>query len=227
MGTLQASGTPIDKLFYILLAGSVILTIVGLILLIHPFPRKINMDAHFLTKPDLEITEKENKKSDQSLDMVRPPRLNIALPNNYMVAKSDNIKIDTTDYTDELNKIFTDAGYVLKSAPIILNIKTILFAIGSDEALWIGAQNVSDTDFENIINRIDDIFSETLEDIKITINPFIIDNNKTSNKIKVYKSVGDLQAELPENRKLSDTEQEDFEAFSEYIDTVSDYLKKL
>lgn len=228
LGGLQASGANIDKLFYVFMGGSLILAIFGLFLLIHPMPRKINMNTEPAQKPDA-INIIPNIPNTP--DMVRPPRLTIEKTNNYMSAKSDNLQssseLNKIDYSSDIQKIFTDAKYIIKKPPKILLVKPVLFAVGADEVLWIGCQNTKISDFEVALNKVESIFTETLEDIKITIKPFIIDDQASSDKINVYKSVDELRHDVPENRQISDSETEDFQAYSDYIDTVSDYLSKL
>lgn len=85
------------------------------------------------------------------------------------------------------------------------------------------------------------LFSETLDnDIKITVRPFVVmDGGTIANRaslekiweafeVQVFNSIAALREYLQKNpnRETPESEQEDFDAYSEYIDTVSDYFNK-
>ncbi|MDR0726830.1 MAG: hypothetical protein LBF37_02080 [Rickettsiales bacterium] len=139
---------------------------------------------------------------------------------------------NTTNAFDNIEQVFKSAGYSVKKPPCIGGIRPALFAIGSDEALWVGSVGIEPDRMANIVDKLDTIFTETLEDIKITINAFII-NPKITNPIEMgnvekFDSVDalrDYMASHP-NRELPKSEAEDFDAYSEYIDTVADYFNK-
>lgn len=228
LGQLQASGQQIDKLFYILLAGSIIITIIGLYLLTHQPKRNIIMDAHYAQK---KTAHPAIDTKPFSPGIMRPPRLNLEKANNYMAAENNqpNLKQNTSpinikNNSKELEELFKSSGYTVKKPPKIKNITPVLFAIGAKETLWIGGQNIDLNEFNDAVNKIKSVFIETLEDIKIKVNPFILDENLEYDLIKIYNSIDELKSELPTNPTLKDSDTEDFEAYSEYIDTVSNYL---
>ena len=95
-----------------------------------------------------------------------------------------------------------------------------------------------DTDINKLqsaINRLDGIFTDTLEDIKININAFLIDTKNTyqsNDTIFVFKTLEELKTfvtELPPAwpKDMSNADQENFDAYSEYIDTIIQYVKNM
>ncbi len=110
-----------------------------------------------------------------------------------------------------------------------------LFAIAPNEIIWIGAVDTDIDKLQSAINRLENIFTETLEDIKININAFLVDTKNTqpaSDSIFVFKSIEELKTfvtELPPAwpNDMSNAEQENFDAYSEYIDTIIQYVKNM
>ncbi|MCL1902036.1 MAG: hypothetical protein FWG18_00220 [Alphaproteobacteria bacterium] len=163
-----------------------------------------------------------------------------------------------------VQKIISDAGFIVKNAPNIGGTRADALAIGADEILIVGLVcgargNIiasdgasstwkSDTDGEfespvkrvlGMIERMRALFIETLDaDIKITIRGFVvIDNGVVENKddmekiwnafgVRVFNSVEHFREFMSGNmnRALAGTESEDFDAYSEYIDTVGEYF---
>lgn len=169
---------------------------------------------------------------------MRPPRLNIPtmnaihvapMPSN--IAPTESVSPQNTAHvSDALRKMFTDAGYVIKSNPKIGPVRPDLFAIGTNENLWIGAVGIKTTDMRTAVNRLAQVFSDTLDDIEININAFVIGAPDAATSefqdILMFDSaaaVGEYIAAHP-NPPLSDDDAGNFDAYSAYISTVIDYI---
>jgi len=229
---LQATGEHINTWFYILIILTIFITIVGLYLFMNPRFRKINMDLHNAPPLDQKPVPVLSQTNAIEPNNMRPPRLNLEKTNDYIIAENTQTNIITTNKpvknnSGEISEIFKSAGYTVKKPPKINGAELSLCAIGANESIWIGCENIDVQKFQDIINRLESVFTETLEDIKININSFMIDENATSDTIKIYKTIAELRKKLPENEKITDEDRENFDAYSEYIDTVTDYLSKL
>lgn len=142
-------------------------------------------------------------------------------------APTETSKWDKTEITN----IFKDAGYEPKETPKIKGLQTILFAIGSNETIWIGATDCQPNELSKRIETIQQVFSDTLEDIEITINGFILNSTppQPTSDILVFDNTETLRDYINAHRNtpLPPDEMENFEAFSSYISTVIEYLGRL
>ena len=255
LARLQAEQIPISNGFYISICVAVFIFVFGLLFLYVPAIRRNKKQE--IIKPDVNVTTNmpivskktnESKKHEETinettkvnLNLSQPPRLH--LPDNMARVLQQRYEVnqekpeDTPKrYDSVLAQIFTDHGYVVKPNPIISGFTPNLFAIAPNEIIWIGAVDTDVNKLQSAITRLDGIFTETLEDIKININAFIIDtkNIQTQNdSIFVFKSVEELKtfvSELPPAwpKDMSDADQDNFDAYSEYIDTIIKYVKNL
>jgi hypothetical protein len=211
-----------------------------------PAPVVNNKD---IKEPETQIIEQPRIKETPtpvpapSMPVSRPPRLN--LPKNFeYVAKQHHeeqsikqreIALDkpvSNTYNNELSNIFSENGYIVKPIPVISGFTPNLFAIGSDENVWIGGTDCKIEDLQNAISKLDSVFQETLEDITININGFLIDTlnqYSSDDSVLVFHSIEDLKTFISEhpNKPLSDDEKESFSAYSEYIDTIIQYIKNV
>lgn len=271
LGTLQASGAPVNSWFYISMVIAVIIMMGGLYIILRPRFRKIK-----LAKPEEVIIE---DKIDQTpapvspvsdtttapMTMVRPPRLESSRMNNTIgtnnpaplppavqstpslpvipaaMATAPNVSVPmitennavkSGDFAD-IEKIFSDAGYLVKKPPKIQTLRPALYAIGHNETVWIGAVGIEPARLKSAINALNEIFVETLEDIDINIHGFVISprpdaNGVDTSDILIFNSVNDLSDYMQEHPAdpIPDGDKSDFDAYSEYIDTVSDYFNK-
>ena len=132
-----------------------------------------------------------------------------------------------------MREIFENAGYIVKKAPQIAGLQLSLFAIGSNENVWIGATGIETETMANITDTINQVFLDTLDGIEIDINSFIVsaaDSDAPVNEsIFTFDSIETLRQYINEhpNPPVSGEAAENFEAFSDYITTVVDYLGKL
>ena len=83
------------------------------------------------------------------------------------------------------------------------------------------------------IQKLDSVFKETLEDITININAFIIDTfnkyNSVNDGMLIFKSVDELKDFIKQHPAdtITETDQESFDSYSEYIDTIIQYIKNI
>ncbi len=174
----------------------------------------------------------------------RPPRLKMPMTNNYIApgpgqtqstSNTNTLVTNAPTITDmpEVREIFRDTGYTVKQSPKINGIQTTLLAIGVNETLWIGAVGVKTTDMRRAIDTLSSIFSDTLDDIEILINGFVLNAPDAATSefqdILMFDSPDQLRTYMNEhqNPALSPDEQENFDAYSEYIDTVITYIGKM
>lgn len=256
LAKLQADQIPVSTGFYISIGIAVFIFVFGLLVLYIPAINKCihKKESTKLTKKTESVLQAPSEQKNYTkqeeptptlgtrvnLNLSRPPKLN--LPANMtrilqqqhqeILKKSEDL---STQYDSILEKIFTKHGYVVKPNPIISKFKPNLFAIGPNEIVWIGAINTDIAKLQSAITRLKSIFTETLEDIQININAFIIDTKNTQNttdSVFIFKSIEELEnfvSELPPiwPKDMSDTDQDNFDAYSEYIDTVIKYIKNL
>ncbi len=136
-------------------------------------------------------------------------------------------------YNPMLAEIFTNNGFTVKPSLKLSNFSTNLFAIGPDEVVWIGAVDADINKFRECIEKLKSIFIDTLEDIEINVNSFMLDtqNKYQSNdsSILLVKSVEELNKILAENPavEIDENNSENFNAYSEYIDTIIQYAKNM
>lgn len=167
-----------------------------------------------------------------NVNMVRPPKLN--LPKNIaQIAAAqysqqmiqENKAQQTENQNEEIAKIFTDNNYVVKKNPVFGDFKTNLFAIGNNEKLWLGSVNGDIKLLQSAITQLQNVFTETLEDIQIHIEAFLIDTFGKYipvDNINVFHNIEELNEFISKNPgdTIEDYDRENFDAYSEYIDTV-------
>ena len=249
---MQAAQQPINNVFYLSLTVSVFITIFGLYLLIRPRYRKIKLHTPSQPQASPTITKPVSNET-WAIALERPKRLNtgLSLPTPAVpsdndapvyraapVPSSTNLTAPVAPNTpasnwdkSEISKIFEDAKYTIKPTPKIQGLPTLLFAIGSDETVWIGAGDCQPADLSKRIEAIQQVFYDTLDDVDITVNGFIL--NKTAPHatpdILVFDSTESLRNYInahpntPPDPEKADT----FEAFSSYISTVIEYLGQI
>lgn len=131
----------------------------------------------------------------------------------------------------EIREIFSMAGYVIKPEPFINGHKMALFAIGTDEVLWMGAAGMSVSDMDGCVNKMHKIFHDTLDGIEITVKSFVLNptaKTPDSNTL-TFDSVEELRKYMNEHRNppLDADDAENFTAYSEYITTVIEYIGQM
>lgn len=250
LAQLQVSHTPISITFYISLGIALFIFIAGLYMIFRPRFRKIS-PALNVSKPKAEIQTTvldtkpvETPQHMPSTSLQQPPKLN--LPKNIAEVAAQRYKNTTnapkatsapeteriTVYDSALAEIFTENKYVVKPALKIANFTSNLFAIGKDEIVWIGGVDCDINVFKQAIDKLHSIFTDTLEDIPITIYPFILDTKRiydSDENIAVFHDIEDLRNAISQNPNgiMPEEEEENFNAYSEYIDTIIQYAKNL
>ena len=259
---MQASKLPINQTFYVSVIIIILLAFIGLYALIRPRLRKFNKNLfkHPVNTKVNVITDKtasaletlpaETQSSpitqnNITASLSRPPRLVLpTLKNDVSLQRRDSISKSNQSDTltqnssqeqniSEIKEIFSSAGYSVKSNTKINGIQTALIAIGANENLWIGATGIKTTDLRTMIEKLEQIFADTLEDIYINVNGFVINAIDASTSefqdILMFNSISELEDYIKgvPNAPIPDDEKEDFEAYSQYIDTVINYIGKM
>jgi hypothetical protein len=260
LAELQAAQTPVNPWFYVSIEIAFFLFFVGLIIIYvpknkHKPEEKPVSENISITKPvpitadkkPESISKPEQNAAPESIaaTLVRPPRLNLPkniaeilskkqpgnMPSQTTTEPKKTNNSDENPYNPIIAKIFSDAGYVVKPNPSISGFKPNLFAIGNNEIVWIGGVDCTTQDIQKAVQKLNDVFEETLSDIPINIRPFIIDdfNKLTSDDILIFHSIDELKTFVSENPAdiIQEEEQDNFNSYSEYIDTIIQYIKNL
>lgn len=258
---IQAIQTPVKPLFYISFVVIVFIMVVGLYLIMRPRLRKIRLPIMRVSKNHDNAPQQQNTtpqhqqisspaiapsaaptapvQNGPSADM-RPARLNtisfatqptqMSTPNG---AQPDTpVAVAATNA--DIQQVFINAGYTIKTPTRIGGIKTPLLAIGTNEALWLGANGARISDMRAAIDKMTSVFVDTLEDITINVTGFVLDarDDATSehNDILVFHSIDELRQYVATRQNTPPTttdDTENFNAYSEYIDTVINYIGKI
>ncbi len=174
----------------------------------------------------------------------RPPRLNLPSNMAQIVAQqaasqnqpeSMSPKDLHKQFDPVLAQMFAEGGYVVKPNPIIAGFTPNLFAIAPNEIVWMGAINADINKLQMAIDKLQSVFRETLESIPIHVNTFLLDttNQQTSSdSIHVVHSMDELKAfvsELPPAwpKDADEDTKDNFDSYSEYIDTMIQYIKTM
>ena len=177
----------------------------------------------------------------------RPPRLNLGMPaqnNTYAAApiaptapaRSQFAPVAAPAADDaikrEIAEIFESAGYTPKGTPRIKGMPTAIIAIAPDEVLWIGAVGATYDAMRTAVDTLARVFSETLDDIEININAFIIaspDTPPVDGTILMFANTSELREYMRAHISppVPDTDDGGFDAYSAYISTVIDYIGKI
>lgn len=132
----------------------------------------------------------------------------------------------------QLREIFTNAGYIVKKPSKIGTLRPDLVAIGTDEVLWIGGVGISVDALNTVIDKLTDIFTDTLEDIEIKVNGFIVapqpgPATNTDHNILTFADINTLGEFMETHKNPPAPDPENFDAYSQYIDTVLEYSGKI
>ncbi len=250
---MQAVQNPVAPSFYISMVVAVIIIILGLYLLIRPRFRKFKLPMRHTTTTTYSSTSQTPQPTPpvQHADIApspiespisaptlsRPPRLNIAVtPTLHSVptpAPQPTTQSQPNGDWPEIREIFESAGYTIKQNPRIGALQTTLFAIGTNETLWVGAVGIPTTALQSAIDTLNQIFSDTLDDIYIHVNGFVISAPDATTpgapEILTFDTPNALRQYMNEHRNppLGENDNGNFDAFSAYISTVIDYVGKI
>lgn len=235
----QASNLNINKWFYVSIVVAIVITIIGLYLIVTPnILSKCKRFKNIKTANEKQSAQPTNESQAATInEPVRPPRPNTPIvvnsaPINPVKTEPTNIAptqmATTPQYTDELKQIFQDAGFVVKQAPIINGVQTSLFAAGTGEVVYIGATGITHDKMQSAIDKLRGVFSDTLDDIEININAFIVAplDNSDNDSIIDFATIDDLREYIQAhtNPPLPDDDDGNFDAFSSFITTVAEYI---
>lgn len=250
VATLQASKAQISSGFYISIIIAICAGIFGFYMLLRPKFRKIIFTPPVSTKQqppqinnntnsdlaDVAPAPQPLPSQNTISTMQRPPRLHIQIPTTTIPPRQTTQKTQQKPeeqkplYTHEIREIFERNKYKVLTPRPIAKTPISLIALGTNETLWIGACNISHEKLADAILALQSVFKETLEDIEIDINAFIINptDNDSVDAIMDFDSLDALSAAI--NKTPNEPEpQEDIasgnmDAFSGYIETVLTYL---
>lgn len=252
---IQAIQTPVKPLFYISFVVVVFIMVVGLYLIMRPRLRKIRLPIMRVSKnhdnaPQQQNTTLQNQQvvspaitpapaptapvqNGPSVDM-RPARLNIISFATQQSGAQPDTPVAVAVTNADIQQVFINAGYTVKTPARIGGIKTPLLAIGTNEALWLGANGARVSDMRAAIDKMTSVFVDTLEDITINVTGFVLDARDDAksehNDILVFHSIDELRQYIATRQNTPPTttdDTENFNAYSEYIDTVINYIGKI
>ena len=121
---------------------------------------------------------------------------------------------------------------MVKPAPRINGIQIALLAIGTNETLWIGGVGIKTTDMRTAIDRLQQIFSDTLDETYIDVTGFVIAAPDAATSeftdILMFNSMSELREYMRDksNPVLTDDDGM-FDAYSGYIDAVISHIGKI
>ena len=258
---IQASHTQIATGFYISITVAIVLWVSGLYIIFRPRFRKIKLiqhapETHETQKIEIKnesptpvlppvITEQQTETTQQLPEpttssapkFVRPPHLHIqsaaftAPKQNTQKKEQKKSEPQKQLYTHEIREIFENANYRVITPKPIKKTPISLIALGENETLWIGAVNISHEQMADVMLELKSVFDETLQDIEIDINAFIINpsDNDAVDAILDFDSLKSLSDTISENLNTPESDNNDndgnsMDAFAGYIETVLTYL---
>ncbi len=248
IATAQAAGQQIATGFYIAITFAIVLGIFGLYMLFRPRFRKIilpkpepaPLPAHDINpSTDNIVTPTEQAPVEKMPTIERPPHLHIQMKNSPRVMPQQTNTTQNTlpqktepqkpRYMHEIREIFEKNNYIVLGPKKISNTDISLIALGADETLWLGACDISHEQMADVILAFQSVFSETLQDIEIDINAFIINptDNDTVESILDFASLDELSNTIndnPNSEPDNDEDSDNMDAFRGYIETVITYL---
>jgi hypothetical protein len=238
LAQLQASHEHINNMFYVSIGTAILVFIVGLYMIFKPrqnitISKDINMPKQKTTtnvviENNIEHTQQDTTRN--AIILSSPPKLNLPKNTAKLALQRYAEMMTQQNYDSQLFEIFTNAGYVIKPNITVNGFTTNLFAIGTGEKVWFGAIDCDQDKFKSAVNRLNSIFIETLEDVPINVSAFILDTKglyNTDDDALVFHTLDELKEfmAIQLNPPLTDSERENFDAYSNYIDTVIQYAK--
>ena len=252
LSILQAKQTPISNGFYLSFCVAIFVFLVGIYIILgtHKTTKTIKTVTTTTTITTKETLPAQEQVPEQipyqapvpDIRMSRPPKLNLPsnmaqIAANHHATKQSQQNIPSVDntkmYDSELADIFTNNAYLVKPDVVISGFKTNLFAIGNNEVVWVGAVNCDLNQFKQKIEKLKNTFKETLEDIPITVYSFVLDimhkydSNQSESNLFIFHSIDELKQFISQAQgaDIQESDQENFDAYSEYIDTIIKYIK--
>ena len=202
-----------------------------------------NVDASTLDILPAEVQTPQTKTSSMgSTSSSRPPRLTLPTLNGNYVSPPSAPTLQSNSYIDtrnseqdssELTEIFNKAGYTVKPNARVNGILTSIIAIGANESMWVGCIGIKTTDVRRIIEKFQQVFSDTLDETEIEINGFAIAAPDAATSefqdILMFNTINELRDYMQQrpNPTISGDDEEMFDAYSQYIDAVITHIGKI
>lgn len=196
-----------------------------------------NTDASTLDTPPAEMRPTQIPTAPTPPPSARPPRLNIPVSshqyNSNKMATPQPRQQNNNYNVDQMAEIFTASGYTIKPNVRVNGITTSLIAIGTNETMWVGCVGVKTTDVRAILEKFEQIFSDTLDETYIGINGFVISAPDAATSefqdILMFNTIDELRKYMQQNPNPPLPADDDgmFDAYSQYIDAVITHMVKV
>jgi len=243
LAKLQASHTPINIHFYISIGIAIFLFITGLYIIHRARFRRF---LHIKEQQKKQTTQEVQTDKDANTLIVessyKPARL--VLPKNLSSqhiieeitktsVKPINAQSQNNSFDNELKDILIGLGYQIKNSVFIKGFKPNILAIGPGEQFIIGGVDCDLQKMKNAIQALKDTFLETLEDVEINVFGFVLNSTETITEdtdIQILKNLDDVKlfiGELHNNIQPDEEGDDSFDSYSEYIDTVLQYINNI
>ncbi|MDR1027628.1 MAG: hypothetical protein LBL46_04395 [Rickettsiales bacterium] len=218
----------VAKDFYIAIAATGAIAIIGLYILIVPWHRRIKMQRAAAVADVFNASEQAEAAAKMP-DMSRPPRLNmnnmfiptareaIEIPKAAPMQMQAPAQAQPQFQSSEIEDIIVNAGFQLKKPFRAAGVRIDFVGIGADEKMIIGT-NDARADLSRAVEKIKGLFDEVLDDdLKINLVAF---------STRDFADLGAAAAFVNANRARpqTDDDAEDFAAFSNFTDTVAGYF---
>ena len=251
LAQLQAQHKSVNIIFYISIGIAILILIFGLYIINQTQRKNIKEQNVQDLKIPTSLPIKEETKSPDipipttQINLVRPPRLNLPKNMAEIAAKQNEQKnmyaaqnkaqngfVQPNIWDNTLKDIFERSNWVIKTNPKISGFVPNLFAIGANENLWIGAVDCDKEIMKKSISKLQEIFTDTLPDIPIHIFGFIIDTHniiEQDDDILIFHDINELKDYMSDKtNNIEDPDEIDnFNAYSDYIDTIIQYIKNI
>ena len=138
---------------------------------------------------------------------------------------------DTYTRISNMYDVFTDNGYEIVDLIRIDGKYPAIVAVGTGEQLFV-ATLVNDIDvLQNVLKRYELCFADTLEGVDINVCVMSVSENPvlSGDGIIGFSSIAELRKYMTNHKNIRPTnsvEIEDFNAYTEYVSTATEYLFK-
>ncbi len=218
LGQIQAqNANDISNGFYITLISITIIILFGLYIILH-HKHKLQSAPKQIILPLPQTYSKETEQTNNIIQMERPPRLNTS-PGMIHQRTQPIMNVSPKNIAGEMTDIFKSNNYTVKTSPKIGQSRPDLFAIGSNETLWIGLNNATNDTMAAMKNVLNEIFTEVLEDIEIDIKLFNVNSNVSNpdNDFLYFSNIDNLKNYLTPNKSVDSDIEKDFETLIDHL----------
>jgi len=236
LADIQTSTDVINIWFYVSLFVFAIILPIGLYYISRPF-RKIKLESSEFRVQSLDNNKQAELSTSHSAtsSLARPPSLSVPAHLRELQNPTEHISVPvpTTPIAtpvapvtptptvaapnvvniDDMKNVISNAGYYLQNTARIDGQQVDIIATGTGEVLLVCAFAVNDSDLAGIESAIRTIISETL-DASVVV------------KIHTFNSKDKLATWIADNKNPQPNDVEEFEAFTEYVNSITEYLNK-